>query len=146
MNDDARSEVPAWWETLTFTHGPETEWFARSVFAEACRAGKTIYWSCSPARGALEPLHQRLMTAGFRLVLEHRDRPRERRGKEQLHRVYVRAEGDSLAVVNREGAAVTCSTASFDKALAERLAEPVPRAPHRRARRRAPHQLRSPRT
>jgi hypothetical protein len=137
MNDEARPAAPAWWETLAFTHGPETEWFARSVFREACRADKTIYWRCAPTRHSVEELDRRLVAAGFRPVLEHRDQPRERRGKEQLHRVYVRAEGDGLAVVNREGAAVTCSTASFDKALAERLAEPALRAGSRGARRHA---------
>ena len=112
--------MPQWWENLTFTHGPETEWFARSVFREACRIGKTIYWSCSPARISLEQLHEHLVTAGFRLVLEHRDRPTTKRGKERLHRVYVREDG--LAIVNREGAAaISLSVASFDRGLAERL-------------------------
>ncbi len=115
-----KSQVRPWWETITFTHGPETEWFARSVFREACRTGKTIYWRCAPARGSVEHLDRLLAAAGCRLVLEHQDRPRTRRGTTQLHRVYVRKDG--VAIVNREGAtAVSLSIASTDRGLADRF-------------------------
>ncbi len=125
MKDDARAEAPAWWENLTFTHGPETEWFARSVFRDVCRAGKTIYWRCTPTTRSLEELDRRLTAAGFRLVLEHCDRPSGQRRKEHLHRIYVGTDGASVAIVNREGTArVDLSVASLDRDIADRLTEP----------------------
>ena len=136
MKDQPESKMPPWWDTLTFTHGPETEWFARAVFRDACRAGKTVHWRCAPTHRSLDALDRLLMTDGFRLVLEHEDVPRTRRGKAQLHRVYVRADG--IAVVNREGTAVTLSTASLDDALAERLATAKPDTRLYRARRQSP--------
>ena len=135
MTNQAQSKMPPWWDTLTFTHGPETEWFARAIFREACRAGKTIHWRCAPAHHSVDELDLRLVTEGFRLVLEHDDYPRTRRAKAQLHRVYVR--GDGVAVVNREGTAVTLSTASLDDELSNRLANARQETRQRRARRSA---------
>lgn len=117
-----RARTPAWWEQPIFTDGPETEWFARSVFQKACQAGKTVHWRCTPTRCSAEELDQRLRDAGYRLVLEHDDRPRARsNGEGQLRRVYVRTAGDGVVIVNRDGAGVSLSVASFEPSLIARL-------------------------
>lgn len=136
-----RTRTPAWWETPRFTDGPETEWFVRSVFEEACRAGKTIYWRCTPMHCSVEQLDRTLLEGGCRLILEHDDHARtRRRDASQLHRVYVRRTGDGVVIVNRDDDGVRLSVASFEPSLIARLLpSKKPLGPPSTTTRRAPH-------
>lgn len=123
MRTEAAHES-AWWDSVRFSDGPETEWFVRSAFGAACRARTAIYWRCMSTRRSVETLDERLREAGWRLIVEHNDHPRTcGRRQGQLHRVYVEKDGNGVAIVNRTSSGVSLSVASFDAALAERLTE-----------------------
>src|SRR5690242_1531863 len=111
--------MPAWWDKLVFSEGPETDWFVRSVFREICSRGRPVYSCVTNSSVDLASLDAFLITAGLRLALERVEGVGAR--SEILERIYVREDSIVRTHCDPSGD-VYLALESFDRSLRESLA------------------------